>query len=80
MKEFFYSSWVVHEIKMSDVLSESEEFNPKILRYKEVVNEFGQLPVGVGCGVLKSKILFGGGTKKVETGEVFDFGFTCVIF
>ncbi|KAK9923307.1 hypothetical protein M0R45_031735 [Rubus argutus] len=59
LRQYPYSSWVVHEIRMNDVLS-----NSKTLRYKEVANVFGKLPVAVGCGVFTSRILFGGGINQ----------------
>lgn len=62
-----YSSWVVHEIRMNDVLS-----NSKTLRYKELANVFGKLPVAVGCGVFKSRILIGGGVIPKEDSLIGD--------
>ncbi|XP_040365551.1 uncharacterized protein LOC121050204 [Rosa chinensis] len=66
MHKSVFDRWVVHRIEMSDVLSASED-HIRYLPFKQVANEIGghDLPLLVGCGVFKSKILIGGGVKKI---------------
>ncbi|KAL6511003.1 hypothetical protein OROGR_022127 [Orobanche gracilis] len=71
----FHSKWVVHRIRMSDILSSpspspspSSPSGSAKIRLNQVATESGSLPCDGGCGVFKSTIFFGGGLEMEKTG------------
>ncbi|KAL6511008.1 hypothetical protein OROGR_022132 [Orobanche gracilis] len=66
----FHSKWVVHRIRMSDILSSpspSSASGSAKIRLNQVATESGPLPCDAGCGVFKSTIFLGGGLEMVNT-------------
>ncbi|KAL6537937.1 hypothetical protein OROHE_012224 [Orobanche hederae] len=73
------SKWVVHRIRMSDILSSpspspspspppsSSSSGSGKIRLNQVATESGRLPNDAGCGVFKSTIFIGGGLEMEKT-------------